>query len=161
MRNLATWLFLSVALIIWFLNFFKIASFFNYRISLCIRVRVTPKFRYVLYLEICNIFFGIQNTNISIGIGIFKTSDISSLVWGLYRRVQNQNDQWFVQVGTPIFRKLIFKLSLASNTVPCQWKQASIRPIPKWWSTSQHADLHPISITPIVSRRIKRTVVRT
>ena len=41
---------------------------------------------------------------------------------------------WFLRLGAPAFSRPIaslFNLSLATSTVPQQWKQASIRPIPK------------------------------
>jgi len=43
----------------------------------------------------------------------------------------------------------LFNHSLATSTIPQQWKQASIKPIPKSLPYKHHADLRPISITPI------------
>ena len=57
--------------------------------------------------------------------------------------------------SAPVFCKPIahlFKLSLASSTVPVQWKQAATRPIPKVNTPKQPADFHPISVTPVLTR---------
>ena len=40
-------------------------------------------------------------------------------------------------------------------------KQASIRPIPKVPAPSGHADFRPISITPVLTRLVEKTVVRS
>ena len=50
---------------------------------------------------------------------------------------------------------------LSSGLVPRQWKQASIRPIPKVPAPSGHADFRPISITPVLTRLVEKTVVRS
>jgi len=52
-------------------------------------------------------------------------------------------------------------MSLATSTVPRQWKEARIRPLPKVPASKQHADYRPISITPIISRLMQRTVICT
>ena len=70
---------------------------------------------------------------------------------------------WFLRLGAPAFCKPVaqlFNLSLSTSTVPHQWKQASIQPIPKVFPPKQHADFRPISITPILTRIMERTVVR-
>ena len=70
---------------------------------------------------------------------------------------------WFLRLSAPVFYKPIarlFNLSLATSTVPQQWKQASIRPIPKVFPPKQHVDFRPISITPVLTRVMERTVVR-
>ena len=51
-------------------------------------------------------------------------------------------------------------MSLLTATVPSQWKQARIRPVPKVTSPQQAADYRPISITPVLSRIVERLVVR-
>jgi len=53
----------------------------------------------------------------------------------------------------------LFNLSVFTSTVPQQWKQAMIRPIPKVNTPTQHADFRPISITPVLTRIMERTVV--
>ena len=54
----------------------------------------------------------------------------------------------------------LFNLSIATSTVPQQWKSASIHPLPKVTAPIGHSDFRPISITPVLSRIMKRTVVR-
>lgn len=44
--------------------------------------------------------------------------------------------------------------------VPQQWKRAAIQPVPKVSSPKDHADFRPISITPVLTRIMERTVVR-
>jgi hypothetical protein len=69
---------------------------------------------------------------------------------------------WFLRLGAPVFCQPIthlFNISLATSTVPSQWKQAKIQPIPKLLPPKQHADFRPISITPVLTRAMERTVV--
>ena len=71
---------------------------------------------------------------------------------------------WYLQVAAPIFCRTIanlFNMSLATSTVPHQWKEARIRPVPKVSAPKEHADYRPISVTPIMCRLMERTVVRT
>ena len=72
---------------------------------------------------------------------------------------------WFLRVGAPcVFQTnhhAIFNLSIISSTTAMEWKQASIRPIPKVAVPKQHVDFRPISITPILTRIIERTVVQS
>ena len=75
----------------------------------------------------------------------------------------DQLPAWFLRVGAPIFCKPVarlFNLSLNNSTVPKQWKQAFITPIPKMSAPSKHADFRPISITPVLTRVMERTVVK-
>ena len=70
---------------------------------------------------------------------------------------------WFLRVGAPIFSKTLtelFNLSLTTSTVPFQWKQAWICPVPKISVPSRHADYRPISITPVLTRILEKLVVR-
>ena len=70
---------------------------------------------------------------------------------------------WFIRLGAPVFYQPIarlFNMSLATSTVPQQWKQACIRPIPKVSAPTQHSDFRPISITPVLTRAMERTVVQ-
>ena len=61
---------------------------------------------------------------------------------------------WYLRLATPILcaplRPLtrLFNMSVATGVVPWQWKQASIRPVPKMSGPKAHADFRPISITP-------------
>ena len=70
---------------------------------------------------------------------------------------------WFLRLGAPAFCKPLahlFNLSIVTSTVPQQWKQACIRPIPKVSSPTQHADFRPISITPVLTRVMEKIFVR-
>ena len=70
---------------------------------------------------------------------------------------------WFLQLGAPALYKPITKLchlSLATSYVPHQWKQASILPIPTIAAPKLCADFRPISITPVLTRFMERTVVQ-
>jgi len=75
----------------------------------------------------------------------------------------DQLPSWFLRVGAPIFSKplaRLFNLSLATSTVPRQWKNAVIKPIPKASNPQQPSDFRPISITPVLTRIMERTIVR-
>ena len=72
---------------------------------------------------------------------------------------------WFLRLEAPVFCQptaRLFNLSIATSTVPPQWKQASIIPIglPKTLPPKQHADFRPISITQVLTRIMEKTVVR-
>jgi len=69
---------------------------------------------------------------------------------------------WLLRVGAPIFCSPVthlFNLSLSTSTVPHQWKQAWIRPVPKVTAPTQHSYFWPISITPVLTRILERMVV--
>lgn len=75
----------------------------------------------------------------------------------------DQLPSWFLRIGAPIFSKplaRLFNLSLATSTVPQQWKNAVIKPIPKTSNPQQPSDFRPISITPVLTRIMERTIVR-
>ena len=62
---------------------------------------------------------------------------------------------WFLRVAVPVFCKpiaYIFNLSLQTSTVPQQWKEARIRPVPKVTVPVQLTDFRLISVTPILTR---------
>ena len=71
---------------------------------------------------------------------------------------------WLIlRVAAPVFCKpvaYIFNLSLQTSTVPQQWKEARIRPVPKVAAPAEHSDFRPISVTPILTRPMERAVVR-
>jgi len=70
---------------------------------------------------------------------------------------------WFLKLGTPAFCKPItclYNLSLATSTVPHQWKTASIKPIPKVANPKQLADYRPISITAVLTRSEKLLLLK-
>ena len=54
----------------------------------------------------------------------------------------------------------LFNKSLATSVVPRQWKQTSIRPVPKTATPLNHSDYRPISIALVLSRTLERIVVR-
>ena len=69
---------------------------------------------------------------------------------------------WFLRLGAAIFCEplaYLFNLSIASSTIPAQWKMAVIHPIPKIPSPLVLSDMRPISILPILSRILERLVV--
>jgi hypothetical protein len=71
---------------------------------------------------------------------------------------------WYLKLTTRIFCNhlaYLFNLSIASCSVPSQWKEACITPIPKVSCPQQPSDFRPISITPILSRLMERAVVRS
>ena len=71
---------------------------------------------------------------------------------------------WHLKVAAPTFCNhlaYLFNLSLAALSVPHQWKEACIRPIPKVPAPQQPADFQPISITPILTRMMERAIVRS
>jgi len=55
---------------------------------------------------------------------------------------------------------ILFNLSVTNSYAPRQWKQASILPIPKTFSPALHADFRPISINPVLTCVMERTVVK-
>ena len=58
---------------------------------------------------------------------------------------------WFLRVAAPVFCKPVaymFNLSLQTSTVPQQWKEARIRPVPKVGVPAEHSEFRPISVTP-------------
>jgi len=70
---------------------------------------------------------------------------------------------WFLRLAAPVLCGPIADLinvSLLTSTVPTQWKQAYIRPVPKTPTPKQPADYRPISITPVLTRMTEKIVVR-
>ena len=70
---------------------------------------------------------------------------------------------WFLRLGAPCFAghlTKLFNMSLQESTVPLQWKNAVIKPIPKIKNPSAEKDFRPISITPVLSRVMEKLVVR-
>ena len=71
---------------------------------------------------------------------------------------------WFLRLGAPFLCSHIARLvnlSIATSTVPKQWKEALIHPIPKIPGPVAEADFRPISVTSVISRIMERVVVRT
>jgi hypothetical protein len=75
----------------------------------------------------------------------------------------DQLPPWVLRIGAPLFYEPItrlFNLSLSTSTVPLKSKQAFNRPIAKVSTPSQPTDFRPISITPVLTRIMERTVVQ-
>jgi len=69
---------------------------------------------------------------------------------------------WYLRIGAPVFYKplaFLFNQSVASSTVPTQWKHAYICPVPKVPQPRSHNEFRPISITPVLTRIIERTFI--
>ena len=70
---------------------------------------------------------------------------------------------WFLRLAAPTLCGPIadlINITLMTSTVPSQWKQARIRPVPKTPTPHQAADYRPISVTPVLTRLTERTVVQ-
>jgi len=70
---------------------------------------------------------------------------------------------WFLRLAAPVIHGLladVINVSLLTSSVPRQWKQVRIRPIPKVPTPQQPADYWPISVTPVLTRLTERIVVR-
>ena len=75
----------------------------------------------------------------------------------------DQIPAWFLKIAAPLFCKPLanlLNLSIATSTVPAQWKAAYIRPASTGSSPHSHADFRPIYITPVLSRILEKIVVR-
>ena len=71
---------------------------------------------------------------------------------------------WFLKIGAPLLYfplAKLFNLSLGSVVVHSQWKAACITPVAKVTHPAAASDYRPISITPVLSRRIERIIVRS
>jgi hypothetical protein len=69
---------------------------------------------------------------------------------------------WYLNLAVPVFCNhlaYLFNLSIASSSIPSQWKEACITSIPKVSCPHQPSDFRPISITPILSRLMERAVI--
>ena len=53
----------------------------------------------------------------------------------------------------------IFSCSLSTGTLPVQWLSAVVTPVSKNTNPSSLSDFRPISVTPILSRVVKKLVV--
>jgi len=70
---------------------------------------------------------------------------------------------WFLRLGAPIFAAplcQLFNHSLATGSVPSQWKTAIITPIAKVSHPTKPSDFRPISVTPVLSRSLEKYIVR-
>ena len=69
---------------------------------------------------------------------------------------------WYLKLGASVFCgpvQNLFNQSIATSTVPTQLKQAVIRPVAKVTAPRSVKDYRPISVTPILTRIMERTVV--
>src|ERR1051325_10142099 len=69
---------------------------------------------------------------------------------------------WFLQLSAPVICHSLTYLinrSLLTSTVPTQWKSACITPLPKVPHPAGPGDFRPISITPVLSRVVEKSVV--
>ena len=70
---------------------------------------------------------------------------------------------WFLKLAAPLISSSLTHLvnqSILTSTVPAQWKNACITPLPKISHPADPSDFRPISITPVLSRAIERCIVR-
>ena len=70
---------------------------------------------------------------------------------------------WFMRLGAPVFSRTLaelINLSIRTSTVPTQWKQARICPVPKTSNPKQLSDFRPISVTSVLSRITEKIIVR-
>jgi len=62
-------------------------------------------------------------------------------------------------IGGFITTALILNLSFSCGTVPLQWRQAVVTPVPKVAKPSTLYEYRPISVTPLLSRKAEKLVV--
>jgi len=70
---------------------------------------------------------------------------------------------WLLRLDAPVFAlplAQLLNLFVSTSTIPAQWKQASISPVPKTACPTEHYDFRPLSITPVLSRVSERLIVR-
>ena len=114
-----------------------------------------------------------QYTHPPYKLSVPHSADFESLIeWRIFQVLDtlhptstglDQLPAWFLRLGAPLFCKPLthlFNLSLATSSVPQQWKQVSICPVNKIPVPKTHSDFRPISITPVLTRVIERIVVR-
>jgi len=69
---------------------------------------------------------------------------------------------WFIRTAAP-FLSLplahLFNLSISQSRVPTQWKVNSITPVHKITKSQTCQDYRPISITPVLSRVLEKSIV--
>ena len=70
---------------------------------------------------------------------------------------------WFLKLAEPSIAlplAHLFNLSLKQSVVPSQWKISCITPVPKTSQPQTCQQFRPISVTPILSRIMEKTLVR-
>ena len=71
---------------------------------------------------------------------------------------------WFLRLSAPVLAApiaILINLSLATSSVPSQWKSSFILPVSKVSNSSATSDYRPISITPVLSTLTESIVVST
>lgn len=71
---------------------------------------------------------------------------------------------WFIRLAAPAITlplTHLFNISLDRSTVPTQWKSVRISPVPKVRQPLSSQDYRPIPITPILSRIMEKTLVKS
>ena len=99
--------------------------------------------------------------NVEVGCTMFRSTRCSEY-WTLsgQQPLDSTNCGTIPQNGMSSFLRLCRPDQLLTSTVPKQWKQARIRPVPKTPTPQQVVDYRPISITPVLTRVTERIVVR-
>ena len=70
---------------------------------------------------------------------------------------------WYLRLAAPVFAlplAHLFNLSFSGATVPYQWKSSCITPVPKVSQPLQCEDFRPISVKPILSRFLEKSIIR-
>jgi len=70
---------------------------------------------------------------------------------------------WFLRLAAPFLAKpltTLYNLSLSWSVVPTQWKSSVITPVPKISRPVCCSDYRPISVTPILSRLLEKSLVQ-
>ena len=70
---------------------------------------------------------------------------------------------WFLRLAAPFLAKpltTLYNLSLSWSVVPTQWKSSVITPVPKISRPVSCSDYRPISVTPILSRLLEKSLVQ-
>ena len=70
---------------------------------------------------------------------------------------------WFLRLGAAVFCSQVaalFNLSMRQSIVPCQWKCAIIKPLPKISIPKSLNDFRPISLTLVLTTVMEKMVVR-
>ena len=69
---------------------------------------------------------------------------------------------WFLRLTAPIYSAILadlINLSVLASYVPAQWKTAIIIPIPKFAAPASPAYYRPLSIQPVLSKRVEKEIV--
>ena len=70
---------------------------------------------------------------------------------------------WLLKLAAPCIAEplaFLFNNSITCQTVPKQWKESTITPIPKVPTPQSEVDFRPLSVTSILSRTMEKIIVR-